>query len=159
AAERDPDHLEARTIMALEQLGDQASGRVLMEISAEIGNADPFVRPALAGPERSARRADLVVDEGTRALQVEGRIVAEPNEREWVDDPFAFGDQRLQASGQLRCSLPVAECERRLGKPAPRIGMVGTERDRLLVACDCLFMALELIERVAAAKPRLSVVG
>src|SRR5262249_36783241 len=92
AAERDADHLEARAIMALEQLGNQASGRMLMEISAEIGNADPFVRPTLAGPERSARRADLVVDEGTRALQVEGRIVAEPNERERIDDPFAFGD-------------------------------------------------------------------
>src|SRR5262245_1936211 len=145
--------------MTLDQLGDQVSGRMLVEIGAEIGDPNALMRPALAGPERGGQGADFVGDERAGALQVQVRLVTEPDEREWIDDRLALGDQRFKPRQQLRGTRPVADRQRRLGEAAVRIRMIRAQRDCLLVARNCISVPLERIERISPAELRFGMIG
>jgi hypothetical protein len=70
------DHLEARAVVAFDELRHQRRDRMLTDVGRHIGEPDAVIAPGFAAPERRKRNRDPVADAAARAGELQLRIVA-----------------------------------------------------------------------------------
>src|SRR5262249_43966829 len=93
-------------------------------------------------PYRLRRLADLVLDVALRPLLVKVRIVTIAEQNEGRDDRLPPRDMRLDLIPDVSVAIPIAQVQRARGEPGERAGVIGTDLQGLLVACQYFVIPL-----------------
>ena len=161
-AERDGDGVEAGAVVALEALGHQVGGGVVVEVGRQVGHTDAVMVVALTRPQRLGVRWVFGRGVGAGVVQQGLRVTAEGHQRKGLGGQRpcpALGHRLLQLRHLVRMTGPVTHIRLGIQRMACCIRKTRVQRQGLGVAAGGLGVAAQRAQGRAAVGPGIGKAG